>query len=310
VGLIRRRYPDLDLAGGNVATAEGASALIQAGVNVVKVGVGPGSICTTRIVSGVGVPQITAIGSCAKEAARRNVPIIADGGVKYSGDITKAIAAGADSVMIGSLFAGTEESPGETILYQGRTYKSYRGMGSIGAMGQGSRDRYGQSDIAETSKLVPEGIEGQVPYKGSLSSNIHQLVGGVRAGMGYLGCRDVPSLQSKARFMQITAAGLREGHVHDVFITKEAPNYRVERSLFLISARSIRSSLPGAFGNPRFIARFTPSISARKRSKRRNPTELSCRAGRQAYTRQTRRKSIWRFLILAYPFWASAMAWV
>ena len=228
VGQIRRRYPDLDLAGGNVATAEGTSAMIQAGVNVVKVGVGPGSICTTRVVSGVGVPQITAIGSCAKEAARHNVPIIADGGVKYSGDITKAIAAGADSVMIGSLFAGTEESPGETILYQGRTYKAYRGMGSIGAMGQGSRDRYGQADIAEANKLVPEGIEGQVPYKGSLSYNIHQLVGGVRAGMGYLGCRDVPTLQTKARFMQITTAGLREGHVHDVFITKEAPNYRVE----------------------------------------------------------------------------------
>jgi IMP dehydrogenase len=228
VGQIRRRYPDLDLAGGNVATAEGTSAMIQAGVNVVKVGVGPGSICTTRVVSGVGVPQITAIGSCAKEAARHNIPIIADGGVKYSGDITKAIAAGADSVMIGSLFAGTEESPGETILYQGRTYKAYRGMGSIGAMGQGSRDRYGQADIAEASKLVPEGIEGQVPYKGSLSFNIHQLVGGVRAGMGYLGCRDVPTLQTKARFMQITAAALREGHVHDVFITKEAPNYRVE----------------------------------------------------------------------------------
>ena len=228
VGQIRRRYPDLDLAGGNVATAEGTSAMIQAGVNVVKVGVGPGSICTTRVVSGVGVPQITAIGSCAKEAARHNIPIIADGGVKYSGDITKAIAAGSDSVMIGSLFAGTEESPGETILYQGRTYKAYRGMGSIGAMGQGSRDRYGQADIAEASKLVPEGIEGQVPYKGSLSFNIQQLVGGVRAGMGYLGCRDIPTLQTKARFMQITAAGLREGHVHDVFITKEAPNYRVE----------------------------------------------------------------------------------
>jgi IMP dehydrogenase len=228
IGQIRRRYPDLDLAGGNVATAEGASALIDAGVNVVKVGVGPGSICTTRIVSGVGVPQITAIGSCAKAAAQHNVPIIADGGIKYSGDITKAIAAGADSVMIGSLFAGTEESPGETILYQGRTYKAYRGMGSIGAMGQGSRDRYGQADVAEASKLVPEGIEGRVPYKGSLSYNIQQLVGGVRAGMGYLGCRDVPALQTKARFMQITAAGLREGHVHDVFITKEAPNYRVE----------------------------------------------------------------------------------
>ncbi len=228
VGQIRRRYPDLDLAGGNVATAEGTSALIEAGVNVVKVGVGPGSICTTRVVSGVGVPQITAIGSCAKAAARHNVPIIADGGIKYSGDITKAVAAGADSVMIGSLFAGTEESPGETILYQGRTYKVYRGMGSIGAMGQGSRDRYGQADVAESDKLVPEGIEGRVPYKGSLSFNIHQLVGGLRAGMGYLGCRDIPALQTKSRFMQITAAALREGHVHDVFITKEAPNYRVE----------------------------------------------------------------------------------
>ena len=228
VGQIRRRYPDLDLAGGNVATAEGTSALIDAGVNVVKVGVGPGSICTTRMVSGVGVPQITAIGSCAKAAARHKVPIIADGGIKFSGDITKAIAAGANSVMIGSLFAGTEESPGETILYQGRTYKAYRGMGSIGAMGQGSRDRYGQADVADTNKLVPEGIEGRVPYKGSLSFNIQQLVGGVRAGMGYLGCRDVAALQAKARFMQITAAGLREGHVHDVFITKEAPNYRIE----------------------------------------------------------------------------------
>ena len=228
VGQIRRRYPELDLAGGNVATPEGTAALIQAGVNVVKVGVGPGSICTTRVVSGVGVPQITAIGSCAKAAARYNVPIIADGGIKYSGDITKALAAGADSVMIGSLFAGTEESPGETILYQGRTYKVYRGMGSIGAMGQGSRDRYGQADVTESNKLVPEGIEGQVPYKGSLSFNIHQLVGGLRGGMGYLGCRDVATMRAKAKFMQITSAALREGHVHDVFITKEAPNYRVE----------------------------------------------------------------------------------
>ena len=225
---IRRRYPDLDLAGGNVATDEGTTALIQAGVNVVKVGVGPGSICTTRVVSGVGVPQITAIGSCAKAAVRHNVPIIADGGIKFSGDITKALAAGADSVMIGSLFAGTEESPGETILYQGRTYKVYRGMGSLGAMGQGSRDRYGQADVEDSKKLVPEGIEGQVPYKGSLSFNIHQLVGGLRAGMGYLGCRDVATMRAKARFMQITAAGLKEGHVHDVFITKEAPNYRAE----------------------------------------------------------------------------------
>ena len=228
IGQIRRRYPDLDLAGGNVATGEGATALIQAGVNVVKVGVGPGSICTTRVVSGVGVPQITAIGSCAKASARYNVPVIADGGVKYSGDITKALAAGASSVMIGSLFAGTEESPGETILYQGRTYKAYRGMGSIGAMGQGSRDRYGQADVMDSNKLVPEGIEGQVPYKGSLSFNIHQLVGGLRAGMGYLGCKDVAVLHAKAKFMQITSASLRESHVHDVFITKEAPNYRVE----------------------------------------------------------------------------------
>jgi IMP dehydrogenase len=225
---VRRRYPDLDLAAGNVATDEGTSALIQAGANVVKVGVGPGSICTTRVVSGVGVPQITAIGSCAKAAARQNIPIIADGGIKFSGDITKALAAGADSVMIGSLFAGTEESPGETILYQGRTYKVYRGMGSLGAMGQGSRDRYGQADVEDAKKLVPEGIEGQVPYKGSLSFNIHQLVGGLRAGMGYLGCKDVATLRAKARFMQVTAAALREGHVHDVFITKEAPNYRVE----------------------------------------------------------------------------------
>ena len=228
IGQIRRRYPDLEISGGNVATAEGTTALIEAGVNVVKVGVGPGSICTTRVVSGVGVPQITAIGSCAKAAARHNVPIIADGGIKYSGDITKALAAGAASVMIGSLFAGTEESPGETILYQGRTYKAYRGMGSIGAMGQGSRDRYGQADVMDSNKLVPEGIEGQVPYKGSLSFNIHQLVGGLRAGMGYLGCKNVTALHNKAKFMQITSASLREGHVHDVFITKEAPNYRVE----------------------------------------------------------------------------------
>ncbi len=225
---IRRHYPDLDVAGGNVATEEGAQALIEAGATAVKVGVGPGSICTTRVVSGVGVPQLTAIASCAKIAERRNVPIIADGGIKYSGDITKALAAGASSVMIGSLFAGTEESPGETILYQGRTYKVYRGMGSLGAMKQGSKDRYGQTDVEDSMKLVPEGIEGQVPYKGSLSFNIHQLVGGLRSGMGYLGSRDVAALRARARFMQITAAGLKEGHVHDVFITKEAPNYRVE----------------------------------------------------------------------------------
>jgi IMP dehydrogenase len=228
VRFIRRHHPDLDLLGGNVATEEGASALIDAGVNGVKVGVGPGSICTTRVISGVGVPQITAIASCAKAAVRHGTPVISDGGIKYSGDITKALAAGADSVMIGSLFAGTEESPGETILYQGRTYKVYRGMGSLGAMKDGSKDRYGQADVSEESKLVPEGIEGQVPYKGSLSFNIHQLIGGLRAGMGYLGCRSVAELRAKARFMRVTMAGLREGHVHDVFITNEAPNYRAE----------------------------------------------------------------------------------
>src|ERR1044071_6441320 len=228
VRFIRRRHPDLNLLGGNVATEEGTSALIDAGVNGVKVGVGPGSICTTRVISGVGVPQITAIASCAKAAARHDTPIISDGGIKYSGDITKALAAGADSVMIGSLFAGTEESPGETILYQGRTYKVYRGMGSLGAMKEGSKDRYGQGDVAEEAKLVPEGIEGLVPYKGSLSFNIHQLIGGLRAGMGYLGCRTVAELKAKARFMRVTMAGFREGHVHDVFITKEAPNYRAE----------------------------------------------------------------------------------
>lgn len=225
---LRRSYPDLELVAGNVATEEGTTALIEAGVNAVKVGVGPGSICTTRVVSGVGVPQLTAITNCARAAARGGVPIISDGGIKYSGDITKALAAGAHSVMIGSLFAGTEESPGETILYQGRTYKAYRGMGSMGAMGEGSKDRYGQADVEDKMKLVPEGIEGQVPYKGSLSFNIYQLVGGLRAGMGYLGCRTIGDLRSKARFMQVTSAGLREGHVHDVFVTKEAPNYRAE----------------------------------------------------------------------------------
>jgi IMP dehydrogenase len=225
---ISRLHPDLELVGGNVATEEGTLALIESGASAVKVGVGPGSICTTRVVSGVGVPQLTAIANCAKVAQRHNVPIISDGGIKYSGDLTKALAAGAQSVMIGSLFAGTEESPGETILYQGRTYKLYRGMGSLGAMGEGSKDRYGQGGIEDEKKLVPEGIEGQVPYKGSLAFNIHQLVGGLRAGMGYLGCGNLGALRTKARFMQITAAGLKEGHVHDVFITKEAPNYRAE----------------------------------------------------------------------------------
>lgn len=228
VSYIRRHYPDMDLVGGNVATEEGTLALIEAGVNGVKVGVGPGSICTTRVISGVGVPQLTAIASCAKVSERFKVPIISDGGIKFSGDITKALAAGAHSVMIGSLFAGTEESPGETILYQGRTYKLYRGMGSVSAMKDGSRDRYGQADVEEEIKLVPEGIEGQIPYKGSLSFNIQQLVGGLRAGMGYLGCQTVQDVRTKARFIQVTLAGLREGHVHDVFITKEAPNYRTE----------------------------------------------------------------------------------
>ncbi|NIO08411.1 MAG: IMP dehydrogenase [Deltaproteobacteria bacterium] len=228
VARIRRHYPDLDIVGGNVATEEGAAALIEAGVNSVKVGVGPGSICTTRIISGIGVPQITAIANCVKAAARRNIPVISDGGIKFSGDITKALAAGAHTVMIGGLFAGTEESPGETILYQGRTYKLYRGMGSVGAMKDGSKDRYGQGDVEEEMKLVPEGIEGQIPYKGSLAFNIHQLVGGLRSGMGYVGAKTIQELRTKSQFIQITSAGLKEGHVHDVFITKEAPNYRSE----------------------------------------------------------------------------------
>ncbi len=228
VARIRRHYPDLDIVGGNVATEEGAAALIEAGVNSVKVGVGPGSICTTRIISGIGVPQITAIANCVKAAARRNIPVISDGGIKFSGDITKALAAGAHTVMIGGLFAGTEESPGETMLYQGRTYKLYRGMGSVGAMKDGSKDRYGQGDVEEEMKLVPEGIEGQIPYKGSLAFNIHQLVGGLRSGMGYVGAKTIQELRTKSQFIQITSAGLKEGHVHDVFITKEAPNYRSE----------------------------------------------------------------------------------
>jgi IMP dehydrogenase len=225
---IKRKFPEVDLIAGNIATAEGAKALIQAGADAVKVGIGPGSICTTRVVSGAGVPQITAIYECVKGAAGLGVPIISDGGIKYSGDITKAIAAGADSVMIGSLLAGTDESPGEIILYQGRNFKTYRGMGSIGAMREGSKDRYAQHDVEVESKLVPEGIEGRVTYKGSLAALIGQLVGGLRAGMGYTGCRSIQELQQQARFMKITAASLKESHVHDVIITKEAPNYRVE----------------------------------------------------------------------------------
>ena len=224
----KKKYPDLQLIAGNVATAEGTRSLIEAGADGVKVGVGPGSICTTRVVAGVGVPQMSAIMDCAMEARKWDIPIIADGGIKYSGDITKALAGGADLVMIGSLFAGTEESPGETILFQGRTYKVYRGMGSIEAMKEGSKDRYFQNEIELEKQLVPEGIVGRVPYRGPLADTVYQLVGGVRAGMGYLGCRDLQDLQTKAKFMQITSAGLREAHVHDVIIIKEAPNYRLE----------------------------------------------------------------------------------
>jgi len=226
----RRAYPSLQLIAGNIATAGAAEALIKAGVNAVKVGIGPGSICTTRVVAGVGVPQITAIMDVAKVTRKAGIPLIADGGIKYSGELPKAIAAGADVIMIGSLFAGTDESPGETILYQGRTYKSYRGMGSLGAMKQGSKDRYFQGDVESDVKLVPEGIEGRVPYRGTLSSNIHQLIGGLRAGMGYTGCSTIRELQENGNFIRITNAGLRESHVHDVAITHEAPNYRLERN--------------------------------------------------------------------------------
>ncbi len=225
VRAVKHALPDVDLVTGNIATFEGARDLIALGVDGIKVGIGPGSICTTRVISGAGVPQITAIAEAARAARNTGVPVIADGGIKYSGDITKAIAAGADCVMIGSLFAGTEESPGETILYQGRTFKSYRGMGSLGAMAQGSSDRYAQDPNA---KLVPEGIEARVPFKGMLAEMVFQLVGGVRAGMGYCGCRTIEELKEKARFLRVSPAGLRESHVHDVIITKEAPNYRVE----------------------------------------------------------------------------------
>ncbi len=224
---LKRNFKGIEIAAGNVATSEGAAALCEAGADAVKVGIGPGSICTTRVVAGVGVPQITAIDNCVRAAARHGVPCISDGGIKYSGDIVKALAAGAHTVMIGSLFAGTEEAPGDVILFQGRSYKSYRGMGSMGAMKKGSRDRYFQDDTEEM-KLVPEGIEGRVPYKGPLAMNVFQLVGGLRSGMGYTGCRSIDELRSKAKFVRITAAGLRESHVHDVQVTQEAPNYRVE----------------------------------------------------------------------------------
>ena len=225
---LKLTFKDIELIAGNVGTAKGAEDLIKAGVDSVKIGIGPGSICTTRVVAGVGVPQVTAIMNCRAISNKAGIPLIADGGVKFSGDITKAVGAGAHVVMIGGLFAGTEESPGETILYQGRSYKVYRGMGSLEAMKKGSKDRYYQSDVSEEDKLVPEGIVGRVPYRGSLAANIFQLIGGLKAGMGYVGCLTIEELREKARFIQISAAGLRESHVHDVIITKEAPNYRLD----------------------------------------------------------------------------------
>jgi len=225
---LRHHFPEIPVVGGNVATGEGAEALIKAGVSAVKVGVGPGSICTTRVVAGVGVPQFTAVLDTAQVANRHGIPVIADGGIKYSGDLVKALAAGASTVMIGSLFAGTDEAPGEVVLYQGHPYKVYRGMGSIGAMTDGSADRYFQAEIGDASKLVPEGIEGRIPYRGSLTSNIHQMMGGLRSGMGYTGSASLTELRKRARFLRISAAGLRESHVHDVIVTKEAPNYRID----------------------------------------------------------------------------------
>ncbi len=228
VKAIKKLYPDAQVIAGNVATKEATTDLIKAGADGVKVGIGPGSICTTRVVAGVGVPQITAIMNCAQEAKKQGIPIIADGGVKFSGDITKAIAAGASCIMIGSLFAGTDEAPGERIIYQGRTYKAYRGMGSVEAMRSGSKDRYFQGEVTDSEKLVPEGIVGRVPYRGPISENVYQLLGGLRAGMGYAGCRNIEELQTKAKMIKITSAGLKESHVHDVIIVKEAPNYKLE----------------------------------------------------------------------------------
>jgi IMP dehydrogenase len=241
---VKAKFPEVSLIAGNVATHDAAAEMIAAGADAIKVGIGPGSICTTRIVTGAGVPQITAIADCYRAAREKNIPVIADGGIKYSGDITKALAAGASVVMVGSLLAGTEESPGETILYQGRTFKAYRGMGSLSAMAQGSSERYFQSAEEESTeytrlgengdsgnrlaKLVPEGIEGRVPYRGTVAMMVHQLVGGLKSGMGYVGCSSIAELQEKARFIRISGAGLRESHVHDVTITREAPNYRVE----------------------------------------------------------------------------------
>src|SRR5690349_22253400 len=225
---IKKRYPRVQVVGGNIGTGDGARALVDHGADGVKVGIGPGSICTTRIVAGVGVPQITAVQDVASALRDSGVPMIADGGIRYSGDIAKALAAGADLVMLGGLFAGTEEAPGEIELYQGRSYKSYRGMGSIGAMQKGSSDRYFQDNNGNADKLVPEGVEGRVPYKGSVIAVIHQLMGGLRASMGYVGCSTIDEMRTKAEFVQITAAGMRESHVHDVQITKEAPNYHID----------------------------------------------------------------------------------
>jgi IMP dehydrogenase len=225
---VKKNYPQIEVIGGNIATGAAARALVDHGADAVKVGIGPGSICTTRIVAGVGVPQITAVDNVANALAPLNVPLIADGGIRYSGDISKAIAAGANCVMLGGLFAGTEEAPGETVLYQGRSYKSYRGMGSLGAMQKGSSDRYFQDNESNVEKLVPEGIEGRVPYKGAVTAVIHQLMGGLRSSMGYVGCKTIDEMRAKAEFVEITSAGIRESHVHDVQITKEAPNYHVE----------------------------------------------------------------------------------
>ncbi len=225
VSRLKRISNKVALIAGNVATAAGTKALIDAGADAIKVGIGPGSICTTRIVAGVGVPQLTAIMDCAEAARAANIPLISDGGIKYSGDLAKAVAAGADTVMIGSLFAGTDESPGEVYLYQGRSFKSYRGMGSVGAMSRGSADRYFQQDIKDHLKLVPEGVEGQVPYRGPVAAIVHQLAGGLRAAMGYVGAPDIETFQARAQFVRISAASLRESHVHDVAITRESPNY-------------------------------------------------------------------------------------
>ncbi len=228
VSWIKKHYPDLQVVGGNIATGDAAKALVEAGADAVKVGIGPGSICTTRVVAGVGVPQISAVSNVAKALRGTGVPLIADGGIRFSGDLSKALVAGAHVVMIGGLFAGTEEAPGEVELFQGRSYKSYRGMGSLGAMQQGSSDRYFQDTVEEVEKLVPEGIEGRVPYKGSLVAIIHQLLGGLRASMGYVGCRNIEEMRTRPEFVRITNAGVRESHVHDVTITKEAPNYRTD----------------------------------------------------------------------------------